>query len=264
MDKIPLQTLKPTEHKTSEELIGELQCQCASVRRNFKPTVRSRREFVRDESVEFDSVFEKELLKIDSDVEKVYLTETLPKIEEELNLWLKEYKNLLDELSKLHDDNAKDQVRIKNLNNEFKIIQNLIFQKLTLKQSDERIQEKLKRISIVENIKKSLLHEVQNLCLHLERTKLEGEDKLKRTTNNFKEVIRYLNRGFEAERITHAETNEVLRKLEHTLRETINQCQNAEANTQVLHDELKKTRTELHRCQKDLTEHVNLYFVIDD
>lgn len=125
-----------------------------------------------------------------------------------------------------------------------------------MKVSDERISERLARVAIVENIKKSLLSEVRKLCLYLEKTKAEGESKLKRTTNNFKDITRYLNRGFEAERINHAETVEILRKLEHNLRDTINQCQNAQEFSRVIKQDLKATKLELHRCQRELTEQV--------
>lgn len=119
MDKIPLQTLKNVEKATSEEQINNIAIACASVRRNFKPTVRSRREFEPDDSVEFDHEFEKELCKVDHDLEHVYLKETLPKLELELNVWMKDYKDLLEQFSKLQDDNVHDQVRqhLNKLNN---------------------------------------------------------------------------------------------------------------------------------------------------
>lgn len=113
MDKMPLQTLKNTVKATPEELINKLTIECASVRRNFKPTVRTRREFEPDDDIDFDTEFEKEWNKIESDVDFVHLTETLPKVEEELNRWVHEYKNLLKEFHKLHDDNVKDQVKTK-------------------------------------------------------------------------------------------------------------------------------------------------------
>ena len=112
MEKIPLQTLKIKEKIPKEELINKLTIECASVRRNFKPTVRTRRFFEPDETVDFDTEFEKEWNKVESDVDNVHLKETLPKVEEELNKWVHEYKNLLNDFSKLHDDSAKDQVRI--------------------------------------------------------------------------------------------------------------------------------------------------------
>lgn len=122
---------------------------------------------------------------------------------------------------------------------------------------DELFQEKLARIAIVQNIKSSLLHEVKNLCLILERTKSENHKKLERTTNNFKDIIRFLNRGFEAERLSFQSTNEVLRKLEHTLRDTYNQFQNSQATVDVLQQELKRTKLQLHNCQRDLVEQVS-------
>jgi hypothetical protein len=110
MDKMPLQTLKNIEKITSEELINNLTVECASVRRNFKPTVRTRREYEPDENVDFDTEFEKEWIKVESEVDNIYLKETLPKVEQELNRWLHQYKDLLNELHNLHDDNLKDQV----------------------------------------------------------------------------------------------------------------------------------------------------------
>lgn len=110
MDKIPLQTLKNVEKVSSEEQVMNISLEVSAVLRNFKPTVRSRREFERDDSYDFDPAFEKELDKIESEVDNVYLRETLPKIEAELSNWIHEYKSLLDEYSKLHDDNIKDQV----------------------------------------------------------------------------------------------------------------------------------------------------------
>lgn len=131
---------------------------------------------------------------------------------------------------------------------------NKIFLQTQLKQSDKEIEAKLSRIEIVENIKKSLLWEVQHLCLALEKNKSDAVKKLNRTTANFKDVIRYLNRGFEAERMTHVEATEILRKLEHNLRETINKYEDVQAKNDVLQDELKKARVELHHCQRDLSE----------
>lgn len=111
MDKIPLQTLKHIEKVPIEDQIVELTVQCAAVRRNFKPTVRTRREFEPDESVDFDPEFEKEVLIIDKEVDEFYLRETLPKIEAEVNLWVNQYKNLLEEYSKLCESVPDHQVR---------------------------------------------------------------------------------------------------------------------------------------------------------
>lgn len=111
MDQIPLQTLKPIEKVSTEDQINNLIVEVASVNRNFKPTVRSRREYEADDTIDFDSAFEKVLNKIDSDVENIHLTETLPKIETELNLWVNEYKSLLEEFHKLREDSVRDQVR---------------------------------------------------------------------------------------------------------------------------------------------------------
>lgn len=110
MDKIPLQTLKNVEKVSTEDQINNLTVECAAVRRNFKPTVRPRREFEPDDSIDFDHEFEKELCKAERDIENIYLTETLPRIETELELWVNEYKVLLEDYSKLHCDNANDQV----------------------------------------------------------------------------------------------------------------------------------------------------------
>lgn len=111
----------------------------------------------------------------------------------------------------------------------------------------------------MENIKTTLLNEVRKLCLRFEKVKLDSEKKLERTTANHKDIIRYLNRGFESERTTHSETTEILRKLEHTLRETINKYEDANAKNWVLQDELKKARGELHHCQRELSEQVSLF-----
>lgn len=110
MDKIPLQTLKNVEKIPTETQIDNITIEVHSVLRNFKPTVRSRREYEPEDDVDFDAEFEKELEKIDSAVENVHLRETLPRIETELNVWVREYKHLLDEYKKLHDDSIKDQV----------------------------------------------------------------------------------------------------------------------------------------------------------
>lgn len=107
---MPLQTLKTITKISPEELINKLTVECASVRRNFKPTVRTRRDFEPDDDVDFDTEFEKEWIKIESSVDSVHLKETLPKVEEELNRWVHQYKDLLNELHKLHEDNVKDQV----------------------------------------------------------------------------------------------------------------------------------------------------------
>lgn len=110
MDNIPLQTLKVKEIVPSEDQINEISVQLASVRRNFKPTVRTRREYEPDDDVDFDPEFEKELNKIDKDVDESYLKATIPKIEAELKLWTNEYKSLLEEYRKLRDDNPTAQV----------------------------------------------------------------------------------------------------------------------------------------------------------
>ena len=112
MDKIPLQTLKNVEKVTSEDKVLNISQEINAVLRNFKPTVRSRREFEPDDSCEFDTAFEKELNRIESDVNSFHLKETLPKIEAELGLWTHEYKTLLDEFSKFHEDSIQDQVFI--------------------------------------------------------------------------------------------------------------------------------------------------------
>ncbi|CRL03165.1 CLUMA_CG016567, isoform A [Clunio marinus] len=238
MDDIPLQTLKVIEKVTSEEQVNNISVQIASVLRNFKPTVRSRREFEPDESVGFDTEFEKELNQIESEVDNIYLKESLPKIETELNLLVRDYKHLLTYYSKLNETDVKNQVE--------------------LKESDEKIQEKLDRVVIVEDIRKSLLSEVRKLCLILDKTKVEYGQKLRRATSNFRDAIHYLNRGFEAERINNFETLEILRKLEHTLRNTVNECQNSQEYAKALEDELKKTKLSLQKCERDLEEHEKL------
>jgi hypothetical protein len=113
MDKIKLQTLKNVQKVPTEDLINKLSIECASVRRNFKPTVRTRREYEPDESIGFDTEFEKEWNKVESNVDHIHLKETLPKMEEELNRWIHEYKDLLHDYSVLQNDNAKDQVRMR-------------------------------------------------------------------------------------------------------------------------------------------------------
>lgn len=111
MDKILLQTLKNVEKVPSEIQLDNLSIEVTSVLRNFKPTVRSRREYEPDDDLDFDTVFEKELQKVEQDVDNIYMIESLPKIEAELALWTKEYQNLRSEYEKLHEDNVKDQVR---------------------------------------------------------------------------------------------------------------------------------------------------------
>lgn len=123
-----------------------------------------------------------------------------------------------------------------------------------LKHSDERIQEKLGRIAKIDGIKKSLLKEVKRLCLTLEKHKAESDDKLKRSTKNYKDIIKYLNRGFETERLGFQNTSELMRKLEHTLRDTFNHLQNSEATVDVLQAELKKTKHQLHALQNEAIE----------
>lgn len=125
-----------------------------------------------------------------------------------------------------------------------------------MKESDEKIQALLVRIKIVENIKKSLMKEVDKLCLKFEKSRADASEKLMRTNANYKEIIRFLNRGFEAERKNFQNTTEILRKLEHTLRDTMNHYENSEATVEVLQSELKKTKQQLHSCQNMLHEHV--------
>lgn len=114
MDEIPLQTLKSIDKISSEDKIINLSVEVQAVMKNFKPTVRSRRKFEPDDSYEFDPAFEGEINKIQSVVDNVYLKETLPKIEAELALWTNEYKSLIEELGKLHQDNSRDQVLDRN------------------------------------------------------------------------------------------------------------------------------------------------------
>jgi hypothetical protein len=111
MEKIPLQTLKKVEKVSSEDRINELYVQCASVRRNFKPTVQTRRVIERDESVEYDHIFEEKLEEIEADIEDIYMKETLTLIEEELRVWKDQKKYLLIEYNKLHETEPQDQVR---------------------------------------------------------------------------------------------------------------------------------------------------------
>lgn len=116
------------------------------------------------------------------------------------------------------------------------------------------MQSKLERVQIVEDIRNSLLSEVQTLCITLDKTKAEAEDKLKRSTKNFNEIIHFLNRGFETERLGFLQTSELLRKLESNLRDSHNHLQNFEATNEVLQAELKKNKSQLHKCQEKLRE----------
>lgn len=114
MDKMPLQTLKIVEKVSSEDRINELYVQCASVRRNFKPTVRTRRDFERDDSVEYDHIFEEKIEEIEADIEDIYMKETLTLIEEELRVWKDQKKYLLIEYNKLHETEPQDQVSLRS------------------------------------------------------------------------------------------------------------------------------------------------------
>lgn len=130
------------------------------------------------------------------------------------------------------------------------------FQK-TLKGSDSKIEAKLERVAIVENIKNLLLHEVRKLCLHVEKTKHISDERLKRVNDNFKEVTKYLQSQIESERMLADETNKILRKLENTLRDTVYHYQSTQQLSDVLQEDLKKTKFELHRCQRELAENVS-------
>lgn len=125
-----------------------------------------------------------------------------------------------------------------------------------MKQSNPRIEAKLERVAIVENIKNSLLHEVRKLCLHLEKTKHVDGDRLKRATNNFHEVTKYLQSQIEAERTLADETNKILRNLENTLRDTVYHYQSLQQISNVLKEELNKSKLELHHCQRKISENV--------
>lgn len=94
------------------------------------------------------------------------------------------------------------------------------------------------------------------LCLILKKTKAESDEKLKRSSNNFKDIIRYLNRGFETERLGYYNTVEILRKLEHKLRDTFYKYENSQANENVLQMELKKLKNTLHTTQNELKDQV--------
>lgn len=234
MDAIPLQTLKNIKKEPVEELINNLSVQVTAIHRNFKPTVRTRRvEYEPDENVDFDTQFEKELIKIEGSVDSIYLKETLPKIAEELNVWVQEYKNVLQEVSKLNETERKD--------------------KIILKESEAKILENLHRIGKVENIKNSLLTEVKKLCLILEKTKSVYKERLRHASENFKDVTHYLQSQIEAERALTHETNMILRKLENNLRDTIYHHERDKAIADVLRDQLSNTKVELHHCQRDLS-----------
>lgn len=103
MDKIPMQTLKHVEKVSSEEQINNLAIGLKSVQRCFKPTVRTRR-------VETPELDDKAVASLEYDIECHHLKETLPKIETELNLWTRDYKDLLEHIQKLHEDDKEDQV----------------------------------------------------------------------------------------------------------------------------------------------------------
>lgn len=130
-----------------------------------------------------------------------------------------------------------------------------------MRRSEIDIDRLLQRIKAIGNIKSSLIAEVNKLGLLLEKTKSEAAEKLRRTNENNKEIVRFLNRGFETERLGFQNTTEVLRKLEHTLRETVNKQQNAEKITEVLTADLKDARILLHKCQKEFHEQVSSHFV---
>lgn len=120
------------------------------------------------------------------------------------------------------------------------------------------IDAKLERVAIVENIKNSLLHEVRKLCLSFEKTKHVSDDRLKRVNDNFHEVTKYLQSQIESERILADETNIIMRKLENTLRDTVYHYQSTQQLSDVMQEELKKTKFELHRCQREMSQNVSL------
>lgn len=122
-----------------------------------------------------------------------------------------------------------------------------------------KIEAKLSRISIVENIKNVLLHEVRKLCLHAEKSSHVTDERFKKASENFKQVTKYLQSQIESERVLADETNKILRKLENTLRDTIYHYQSIEQIKDVVQEDLKKTKFELHRCQRTLAEHVSFY-----
>jgi uncharacterized protein YdcH (DUF465 family) len=135
------------------------------------------------------------------------------------------------------------------------------FQK-TLKESNVKIDAKLERVSIVETIKNSLLHEVRKLCLELEKSKHVSDERFRRATDNFNEVTRYLQSQIESERTLSDETNKILRKLENTLRDTVYHYQSTQQMADVLEQDLKKTKFELHRCQRKMAENVSFNYFL--
>lgn len=110
MEKIRLQTLKNIERIPPEDRIRDLFLEIAAVQRKFKPTVRSRREFEPDDTIEFDNKFEEKMIGIQKKVEEAYMKNTLALVDDELEMWTDEYNQLLKDYAKLREDNPKDQV----------------------------------------------------------------------------------------------------------------------------------------------------------
>lgn len=146
MDKIPVQSLqvyKPKVEKPKPEVVIEgLAIELEKVRKNFGTSVQSKRmaRFIEADGDVDDlmSIKEKEL---EEERMKSFCTDTRTLLDIEISHYRKAYEKVLKEYEKKDEYDKKDQE--------------------ALKQSDERIEKKLTRISRLENIKSALHGEIK-------------------------------------------------------------------------------------------------------
>jgi hypothetical protein len=171
-----------------------------------------------------------------------FLRDTRELIDSEIRHYKKAYELVLKEYHNKDEYDKKDQ--------------------LALKRSNEVINKKLSRVNRLELLKSTLEKEIKTLIKAKEKAEKESQYKLKNAVEKYREVIAYLERELDSQRSSHEETIELFRTLEKTLRDTVYRCENAEARIEVLQEELKKSKRELHEIKNKSFEEVSYSFDI--
>ncbi|KAG5678760.1 hypothetical protein PVAND_008404 [Polypedilum vanderplanki] len=228
VDQLPLQTLqiyKPKVEKPNPDVVIQgIAIELEHVRKDFGISVASKRQvrFEKDDEEEEMSIKEKEA---EDERLKKFFTDTRSLIDQEIKFYKKAFDSSVKDFSHKDEYKKEDQE--------------------ALRKSDDILEKKIARINRLEVIRDSLDKEIKAMVKEHEKSEKEADLRLKTTAEKYQKVIKYLER--ELQRTTANDTTlDLFRTLEKNLRDTVNKYENIKAREEILSEELKKVKKELH------------------
>lgn len=147
-----LQIYRKVEKTPSNVQLKKLEVELEQIRRDFPvPTSIRHPERIQEDKNKLD-----EIIINPPKVRSIELQNALIKIENQLNFWVSDYRNLIEELREL------DRLLPKSHHD--------------LQESEDQAREDVDKIVKIDNIRDKLMEDFKNICIRME----EGEEKSKR------------------------------------------------------------------------------------